>query len=212
MNKAIAVTTVLLVSAGVFAWAWAARQPEEDTQVEEMKEMIHTTFSQESENEDETVEEKAKRFQALGKMAESLTTQQSLKLAETFIPMMIKRRESELDKFFALPPEQQREELDKRIDEMEQWRAYGERRRQEREATSANSGATGSQTDATANQDGQQRPRGPWSKFSKDDRERMRRLFMDSTSPKTRARFQEHRRMLNARRQERGMEPVRRGF
>ena len=210
MKKTIVLTSTLILTAGIIAWAWAAHRPEEDEKVAEMEDMIESAFANEEEEENQTVEQKAERFRQMGKMAESLTVEQSLQLAKTFIPMMIKRREREMEKFFTLSPEEQQEKLDEQIDEEEKWREYAEQRRAEREAEKSTDGGT-AQSDQAETQNAEPRRRGPWSKFSDKDRERMRRMFMDSTSPETRARFQEYRRMMNERRKERGLPPSRRG-
>ena len=207
-NKIIAATVVVLSVAGLgWAWAEANREPEESAQVTEIKELAKEAFEEEK-NDEESFEQRAEKFRQMGKLAESLSKDQMIKLADTFIPMMMKRHQQEVEAFFELSPAEQTAKLDEKIDEMEKWKAFGEKRRKEREEAAKRS--EGVPKGGASGEGPRRERRGPWKNFTKEDRENMRRKFMDMTSPKTRAQFQEYRRMLNERRKERGLPEMRR--
>ena len=107
------------------------------------------------------------------------------------------RMEQELDAFFALPPDKQKVELDKRIDQMEKWRKDRAARPQgDRGQRSANGrGGNGGNRGRNA---------------SEQERNKWRKRMLDNTDPKQRAQWRAYRDMMNDRRKERGL-PERRG-
>ncbi len=97
-----------------------------------------------------------------------------------FVPLMAKRFEQEYDKFMEKSPAEQRKELDKRIDEM-QARGGG--------------------------------PGGPGGSGGRPpiDPKRMSEIgkkMLDWTTPEQRSKFENGMRMMNERRQERGLQPL----
>ena len=88
--------------------------------------------------------------------------------------------ERRMDEFFALPPEEQQKKLDAEIDRMEQWRGQG-------------GGGP------------------PWARggdMTEQQRDEMRKRMLDNTTPELRSKFERRMRMINDRRQERGLEPI----
>ncbi len=102
---------------------------------------------------------------------------------ERFQTMMLNR----VDEFFALPPEEQQKKLDDMIDRMEE-------RRKQREANGGEGRRGGNRGNMTPGQ--------------RDQRSKER---LDRTTPELRAKVDRFRDMLNDRREERGLDPVR-GF
>lgn len=96
-----------------------------------------------------------------------------------FAPMM----ERQMNGFFALPPEKQREQIDREIDGMEQMRAQMEA-------------------------DGIKGPGGPpfGGDMSPGKMNEMMKRMLDSTSPEMRSMFERKMKMMNDRREERGLE------
>ena len=98
-----------------------------------------------------------------------------------------------LDSFFEMPPAEQQARLDEMIDRMAEWR-------QRREQESSQGGAG-----ENAGRDG---PGRGWGNRTEAERDAFRKQMLDKTNPKLRAQFGEFRRLMNARMEARGMEPM----
>ena len=104
-----------------------------------------------------------------------------------FVPMMAKQFEKRYDEFMAMSPEQQRAELDKRIDEMK-----------------ARGGPGGPGGPGGGGNGGR---RGPPNMDPKKA-EQFRKKMLDWTTPEQRAKFENGINLMNGRLKERGMDPL----
>ena len=119
------------------------------------------------------------------------------------------RMDDQMKKVLLLPPDQRTAELDKQIDEMEKRRKEFEQRRQQRAAsvqTAAGQNAAGQNGPPGAGQQqrgrgGRQRTPDPTGKVSLERTKRR----MDQSTPEQRATREEYRRLVEARRQQRGL-------
>lgn len=107
--------------------------------------------------------------------------------APLIVPLMARRFEQRYDEFMKLSPEEQRQELDKRIDEMEQRMKAG-----------AGSGRPG----------GEGRGDGNRPPIDAKKAEEFRKKMLDWTTPEQRAKFENGMNLFNERRKERGLEPI----
>lgn len=105
--------------------------------------------------------------------------------APILIPMMAMQFEANYDQFMKMSAEEQRKELDKRIDEMEARRKSGQPQGPPRPA------------------DGGNRP--PMDPKRADE---MQKKMIAYTTPQQRAKFEDGMRRFNERRKERGLEPL----
>ena len=122
---------------------------------------------------------------AFRKQMEGLTPDQRQAFMESsmavFVPMMAKQFEKRYDEFMAMSPEEQRRELDKRIDEMESRGGQG------------GPGGPG---------------RGGPPNVDPKKMDEFRKKMLDYTTPEQRAKFENGVNMFNERRKERGLPPV----
>jgi hypothetical protein len=128
-------------------------------------------------------EQRAQR-EAFGERMKGLSEAQRMAFFESsmpvFVPMMARQFEQRYDEFMEMSPEEQRKELDKRIDEME-----------------ARGGAGG--------QGGGRR--GP-PNIDPKKAEQIRKKMLDWTTPEQRAKFENGMNRMNDRRKERGLPPM----
>jgi hypothetical protein len=122
---------------------------------------------------------------AFRKRMEGLTPDQRQAFMESsmavFVPMMAKQFEKRYDEFMAMSPEEQRRELDERINEMEARGGQG------------GSGGPG---------------RGGPPNMDPKRMDEFRKKMLDYTTPEQRAKFENGVNMFNQRRKERGLPPV----
>jgi hypothetical protein len=111
------------------------------------------------------------------------------------------RMDEQMKKVMLLPPNQRAAEIDKQIDEMEKRRKQWEQRRQQQQA-SAGAGA-GNQSGRGDRQRGAGRQRTP-DPTGKANLERTKRR-LDNSTPEQRALREEYRRLVDNRRQQRGL-------
>lgn len=107
--------------------------------------------------------------------------------APVLIPLMAMQFEAQYDQFMKLSPEEQRKELDKRIDEMEA-------RMKSRPAPGASPAGAGG---------GERRP--PMDPKRADE---IQKKMIAHTTPQQRAKFEDGMRRVNERRKERGLDPL----
>jgi hypothetical protein len=123
--------------------------------------------------------------QEFRKQMEGLTPEQRMAFFESsmavFVPMMAAQFEKRYDEFMALSPEEQRREMDRRIDEMEKGGGQG------------GPGGPG---------------RGGPPNMDPKKMDEFRKRMLDYTTPEQRAKFENGIELLNQRRKERGLEPV----
>jgi hypothetical protein len=121
---------------------------------------------------------------ALQTQIAGLSEEQRQMLFEPMMQSRAKEMQSRAYALLAMPENQRKAELDKMIDEMEQrrrsWAANGERC-----------------------------PFGPPGEMSAADRDRRMKGMLDRTTPEMRATMHQMTKMMNQRREERGMEPIR---
>jgi hypothetical protein len=111
------------------------------------------------------------------------------------------RMDDRMKKVLLLPSDQRAAEIDKQIDEMEERRKQWEQRRQQQ---AAGNGAPGqNQNGGRQRGQGRQRPNDPTGKVAMERTKRR----LDNSTPEQRALRDEYRRLLDTRRQQRGMPP-----
>lgn len=166
---------ILVLLAGV-GWALFSG---EDAELAEMKQMRDDMLKNSESLSDE--DRRATR-DAFRERAKNLSEDQRRELGRGFRNFMMQR----VDNLLAMPPEQQRAELDKWIDRMEE--------------RGKNRG------------DGEGRgPGGRGGDMSPEQRDQRRKQGLDRTSPDMRAKLDQLKDLVNDRRKERGMEPVKGG-
>jgi hypothetical protein len=135
--------------------------------------------------------ERRSQRDAFGERMKGLTEEQRMAFFESsmpiFVPMMAKQFEKRYDEFMAMSPEEQRAELDKRIDEMK-----------------ARGGPGGPGGPGGGGNGGR---RGPPNMDPKKA-EQFRKKMLDWTTPEQRAKFENGINLMNGRLKERGMDPL----
>jgi hypothetical protein len=138
-----------------------------------------------------TDEQKREQRRAIESRAQGLTPEQRMALWESsaplMVPLMARQFEKRYDDFMKLSPEEQRKELDKRIDEMEQ-------------RMKAGNGPGG--PDGPGRGDGNRPP------IDAKKADEFRKKMLDWTTPEQRAKFENGINLFNERRKERGLEPI----
>jgi len=147
-----------------------------DPQIAELEKMRDENLSNRGGRPDEGFREKVRE----------LSDEQRQQFFESSRPIFQQMMIQRMDRFFALPPEEQQQELDQWIDRMEE-------RRQQRAA------------------DGGRGDGGNRGNQSGGDRDQRRKARLDSSTPEMRAKMDRFMDQMNDRREERGLEPVR-GF
>ncbi len=187
MNKkhSLAGATILLVLAAL-GWALGWFGEGKDPAIAELEQLRDEQFAKRNEM---TEDERQAGRQAFGEKMQGLSEEQRLAFFESSAPIFMKMMEARLDHFLALSPEEQRAELDKRIDE-------SLAREKNRGGAVAGGGPRGD------------RPGGPPTPQKMDE---FRKKMLDWTTPEQRAKFQTTMQMYNDRLKERGLEPRRGG-
>jgi hypothetical protein len=172
--------------AACLIWAWAlgwfegGKAYSDDPQVAELQKLVADNapkFEQLSQ------EERRTQGDAFRKRMEGLSDEQRMAVMESamaiWIPIAARRFEQEYDKFMAMSPDEQRQELDKRINDMEK-----------------RGGA------------GQGNGRGGPPNMDPKRVESFRKKMLDWTTPEQRAKFENGMQIFNNRRQQRGLPPI----
>ncbi len=165
--------TVLLFTA--WAWGWFdAGQYSDDPVVAELEKRRDENVAKMKDFSPEQLREQRADMRS---QMEGLSEEQRMAFFESsmpiFMPMMAKRFEEEYDKLAKMSPEEQRQEMDKRIDEME---------------SRGGPGGPGG--------------RPPIDAMKMNE---IRKKMLDWTTPSQRSKFENGMRMMNDRRQERGL-------
>ena len=171
-----AIAIVLLVIA---AWAlgWLERK---DPTVAELEKIRDADFAR---REQMTEDEQQASREEFGKRMRELSEEQRRAFFESSMSLFMKMFEAQIDRFAAMSPEEQKEEMDKRIDEM---KARGQ--------GGPPGGAGG--------------PGGNGPRPSAQQMDEMRKKMLDWTTPEQRAKFENAMRRFNERLQQRGMNPM----
>jgi Spy/CpxP family protein refolding chaperone len=180
--KRYGITAVVILVFAALAWNWFdAGQYSDDPAVAELERLRDANVGKELSPE----EEQAQR-QDMGKLMSGLTPEQRMSFFESsmpiFIPMMAKRFEADYDKMMAMTPEEQKKEMDKRIDEME---------------------ARGGGPPGGGPGGGGGRPQMDPKKMDE-----FRKKMLGWTTPEQRSKFENGMKMFNERRKERGLQPL----
>jgi hypothetical protein len=183
VTAAVALIAACLVWAWAFGWFEGGKKYSEDPVVAELE-------KQRDENlpKLESMSEDQRRAQRDGfrKQMEGLTEEQRMAFFESsmpiFVPMMARQFEQRYEQFVAMSPEEQRKELDKRIDEME--------------ARGAPQGA------------GAGGGRGGPPNIDSKRADAFRKKMLDWTTPEQRAKFEHGIQLMNERREQRGLPPM----
>ncbi len=168
----LAAAVILMLLAGI-GWALFSG---EDAKVAEAKKMRDEMFQN---IENIPPEERRAQFELLREKTRDLTESQRREFGQGMRQFMLQR----VDRLLALPPAEQRAELDKWIDRMED-------RNKNREA----GGGRGD--------------RGRGGDMSSAERDQRRKERLDRSSPMMRAKMDTMKDLINERREERGLEPI----
>lgn len=182
MNKkhALIGAAILLVLAAVGWGFYSAKDPA----IVELEQLRDEQFAKRNELTDD--QQEANR-QAFGEKMKGLSEEQRRSFFESSAPIFMKMMEARLDQFLAKSPEEQKAELDKKIDEMLARQKNGE--------GPGRGGPPGA---------GDGKPRTPPTPQQID---KFRKGMLDKTTPEQRAKFQVTIQMYKDRMQERGIDP-----
>ena len=189
-------TVLLLIVVGIL---WAISN-HEDPQVERVRQLQAKAFADEVPRE-----QRRELFEQLRSESEKLSDEQRRSLRSEAFANRRQEMQRRIRQYFELSAEQRVAYLDEQIDDMEQRRneweqrarqreANGEQRRGDRRLEFGRGGGGGRRGNATAEQ--------------RNDR---RRNFLGMSSATDRAQFMAYIEALNQRREERGLDPLRRG-
>jgi hypothetical protein len=142
-----------------------------------------------AENPGEAARPGSQNRDSVRKTMENLSEEDRRAAMQGMRKTMMEERTKEIDEFFKLSAEEQKAELDKRIDEMEQRMKEREKRRE----TAAKNGET------------RERPERPARNNDPDRRNEFFRNILDETTPEDRAKSQAYMTALKARAEERGV-------
>jgi hypothetical protein len=171
---------VLLVLLAASAWGMGLFGPAEDPLVTQTRELVETPQEEQTREQQTAVRDAWQdRFKGLNEEQRAAMFE---KMAPIFMPIMMRQFEAQYDKFAAMTPEEQKAELDKRIDEMQKRMAAG-----------------------GGNQGGPRGPGGPQMDPAKAAE--FQKKMLAWTTPDQRAKFQNGMMMFANRMKERGITP-----
>jgi len=199
-------TTIVLAIAFLFVCGvvWALRNRGPDPQVKKVQQMQKELFG----GNERPSREKMEGFH---KEMSKLTPEQHRELRQPMREQMERRMNKLIDGYFALPPDQRKNYLDKRIGEMEKHRKEREKQRREREANRGPSGQGPNRLGMGPNQTprgegnaNRGRPGGGRNR-TPEQRAQRRNRRLDNTTPERRAQMAEFFAALRKRRIELGL-------
>lgn len=211
-----AVVALLVLTGGAWAW-WSNRPDPQLVKAEALSEKIRQQSKGMPDFSKPEVREQLKELRAEVEAMPEKTREQFM---EGRREEMQQQFQEQLDRYFAMTPEEKKKELDRMLDGMSNMRKAFEKERAEREKNGAGNGTArasaaggGAPSGGTAG-GGAPSGRGPGpgfgppGGFSRDPAERqaMRKKMLDSTSPQFRAKSSEFMKDMFARMKERGME------
>lgn len=183
MNKqwtigSLMVIGLLVIAVCVFAW------PErKDPAVAELEKLRDEGFAR---GEQMTEQEQRESREEFGERMRDLSPDQRQAFVESSMPMFMKMFEAQVDRFLAMSPEEQREEMDQRIDAMRAMQARG--------------------------QNGPPGGGGNGPRPSPQQMDAMRKRMLDWSTPEQRAKMDAFFEKFRKRMQERGISPPGGGF
>lgn len=177
-----AIAIVLLVIAA-WAFGWFERKDPALAELEKLRDEGLSRQDQMTEDEQRASREK------FGERMRDLPEEARRAFFESSMPIFMKMFEARIDRFMAMSPEEQRKEMDKRIDEMK--------------ARMNASGQGGPPPGGGAGGPGGNGPRP-----SAQQMDEMRKKMLDWTTPKQRAKFDAAFQKFNERLEQRGMNPM----
>jgi hypothetical protein len=206
-----------LVGLGIAVWYWFQvdgyfGKPEfsPDPQVADLqrlqKNIVEQTSSKSGTMPDES------QMQAMGEKIRELSDEQRREFFEKSRSVMMGMMEARMKRFFQLPPEEQKKQLDEEIDRMEQARKEGRGGgpfgggrpggSARNEAAKDNQASGGS-----SKADSLQGQRNSFANLSPEERNERHKEMLSHTSPENRALFTEYKTRMDARMLERGIQP-----
>jgi hypothetical protein len=201
---ALAGIVTLLLFAGGVSWAWWFKT---DPQVEMVRALQAKAFSEESRALEP--EERRAIFNRMREESEKLTDEQRRALREEVRESFQGRMQQRIGRFFELSGDERIAYLDEQIDEIEERSAQWRQRERSGEVGGRGPGSgRGGPGGGFGARDG--RGRGGRGNMTAEQRNDRRRGFLDRTSAQDRAQFAAYMEAINARREERGLEPMRR--
>lgn len=190
MTRGKSLFVLALLVAGLGATLWAMRK--DDSQLAKVEALREELFRQPPEQVPPA--ERREQWAAWRQEIDKLSPEEREQFFASMRARMTQRMQEQMDRFFALSPEQQQAELDKQIDRMQRW--------EQRAAQRGGDGARRGGPPGFRGRGGDQ--------LDPEKRNEWRRRMLDGTTPKLRAQFTEFRRLMNERRQQRGLPPMRR--
>jgi hypothetical protein len=180
VTAGVALVVACLIWAWAFGWFEGGKAYSEDPKVAELEKLRDANVPKMASMSDD---QRRAEGDAFRKRMEGLSEQQRMAFFESsmpvFVPMMAQQFEQRYDRFVAMSPEEQKKELDKRIDEME--------------ARGGKGGPGG---------------RGGPPNMDPKRAEAMRKKMLDWTTPEQRAKFEHGMELMNERREQRGLPPM----
>lgn len=168
----------LLAVAALFLAAWLLGWfDRKDPVIAELEKVRDADFARQEEMTEEERRESREKF---GERMRGLSEEQRRAFFESSMPVFMKMFETQIDRFLEMPPEEQKKEMDKRIDDM---KARGQ-------------GGPGGG------------PGGNGPRPSPQQIDEFRKKMLDWTTPEQRAKFDNAFQKFNDRLQERGMNPM----
>ena len=199
----IAVVLTLGIVAGI-TWAIRTREAPE---VKELRELAGKI----TDRENVTDEQRREIGQRMREIGENLPEEQRREVFREMGNQFRQRMTERVREFAALPEEERNAFLDRDIDRFEEMRKGWEQRRRERDQGGDQAGGGGREGRGGAGGPGGPGGRGDRPR-TEEDREARRRARLDNTSAEDRAHMMEYFKAINQRREERGLEPMRRGW
>jgi hypothetical protein len=182
-NRNIAGIVVLTVTALIWAWTlgwFSGHKYSDDPQVAELQKIVVENAPKLDQLSEEQKRAGGEDFR---QRMQGLSPEQRQAVMEgimpIMVPMMARQFETQYDKFMNMSPEEQRRELDKRIDQME---------------SQKNKGGPS--------------PGGGMRNVDPAKADQFRKKMLDWTTPEQRAKFENGIRLFNQRRAQRGLPPV----
>ncbi|MDZ4656814.1 MAG: hypothetical protein SH868_04450 [Bythopirellula sp.] len=178
------VTALVVLLFAAWAWGWFdAGQYSDDPAIAELEKLRDENVAKMKGLSDEQMRDQMREQRdGMREKMEGLSEEQRMAFFESsmpiFMPLMAKRFEEDYDKMMAMTPEEQRKEMDKRIDEMEARGGPG------------GPGGPG---------------RGGRPPMDAKKMDEIRKKMLDWTTPEQRSKFENGMRMMNERREERGL-------
>jgi len=188
-KQVVSGAVVLVLVAGI-GWAMGFFNGQ-DPQLAELELIRNESFGN---RENMSEEQRRGQHEQFREKVGQLSDDQRKQFFENSRPMFQQMMNEKMNKFFALPEEEQKAELDKWIDRMENRsndrKAEGDRGKGGRGGPGGPGG------------------RGGWEGMSQQERDSRRQQKLDSTTPELRAKFDKFKDMMNDRREERGLPKI----